>query len=115
MGCTVIPMINLPFHLQTDYMNNSSFNKGLGLTALGSFWWGVIGVIYFEHISYIGFIEVVLHRAILTSLFLILTTFFFSKWDIFYKIISNTKNLITLFLVLLIRLSGSMPFHLIKL
>ena len=78
-------------------MNNSAFNKGLGLTALGSFWWGVIGVIYFEYISYIGFIEVVLHRAIWTSLFLILTTFYFSKWDIFFKIISNTKNLITLF------------------
>ena len=78
-------------------MNNSAFNKGLGLTALGSFWWGVIGVIYFEYISYIGFIEVVLHRAIWTSLFLILTTFYFSKWDIFYKTISNTKNLITLF------------------
>ena len=78
-------------------MNNSAFNKGLGLAALGSFWWGVIGVIYFAYISYIGFIEVVLHRAIWTSLFLILTTFYFSKWDIFYKTISNTKNLITLF------------------
>jgi chloramphenicol-sensitive protein RarD len=78
-------------------MNNSTFNKGLGLTALGSFWWGVIGVIYFEYISYIGYVEVVLHRVIWTSLFLIMTTAYFSKWDIFIKIISNTKNLITLF------------------
>ena len=78
-------------------MNNSTFSKGLGLTALGSFWWGVIGVIYFEYISYIGYVEVILHRVIWTSLFLIITTAYFSKWDIFIKIISNTKNLITLF------------------
>jgi chloramphenicol-sensitive protein RarD len=79
-------------------MNNSTFNKGLGLTALGSFWWGVIGVIYFEYISYIGYVEVILHRVMWTSLFLILTTAYFSKWDIFVKIISNAKNLITLFI-----------------
>ena len=78
-------------------MNNSEFNKGLGLTALGSFWWGVFGVIYFEYVSYIGHIEVVLHRTIWTSLFLILTTFYFSKWSIFFEIINNAKNLITLF------------------
>ncbi|MDC1366196.1 EamA family transporter RarD [Pelagibacterales bacterium] len=78
-------------------MNDSKFNKGLGLTALGSFWWGVIGVIYFEYISYIGYVEVVLHRVIWTSFFLIITTAYFSKWDIFIEIIGNTKNLITLF------------------
>ena len=49
-------------------MNSSEFNRGLGLTALGSFWWGVIGVIYFEYISYIGYVEVVLHRVIWLSL-----------------------------------------------
>jgi len=78
-------------------MNSSEFNRGLGLTALGSFWWGVIAVIYFEYISYIGHIEVVLHRVMWTSLLLIITTSYFSKWNIFFKIISNTKNLITLF------------------
>ena len=83
--------------MQIIYTNNSTFSKGLGLTALGSFWWGVIGVIYFEYISYIGYVEVILHRVIWTSLFLIITTAYFSKWDIFIKIISNTKNLITLF------------------
>ena len=25
------------------FMRNKDFNKGLALTALGSFWWGVIG------------------------------------------------------------------------
>ena len=78
-------------------MNSTDFNKGLMLTALGSLWWGVLGVIYFEFVSYIGHIEVVLHRTIWTSLFLILTTFYFTKWTIFLEIIRNTKNLITLF------------------
>ena len=78
-------------------MNSTDFNKGLMLTALGSLWWGVLGVIYFEFVSYIGHIEVVLHRTIWTSLFLILTTFYFTKWTIFFETIRNTKNLITLF------------------
>ena len=78
-------------------MDSNDFNRGITLTALGSFWWGVIGVVYFEYISFIGHIEAVLHRCIWTSLFLIITTFYFSKWDIFFKIIGNTKNLITLF------------------
>ena len=78
-------------------MNSADFNRGLGLTALGSFWWGVFGVIYFEYVSYIGHIEVVLHRTIWTSLFLILTTFYFTKWTIFFETIRNIKNLITLF------------------
>ena len=39
-------------------MKNNKFNKGIILTALGSFWWGVIGVIYFKFISYTGSIEV---------------------------------------------------------
>ena len=78
-------------------MNSTDFNKGLMLTALGSLWWGVLGVIYFEFVSYIGHIEVVLHRTIWTSLFLILTTFYFTKWAIFLETIRNIKNLITLF------------------
>ena len=78
-------------------MNSADFNKGIGLSALGSFWWGILGVIYFEYVSYAGHIEVVLHRAMWTSLFLILITFYFSKWSIFFKIINDSKNLITLF------------------
>ena len=78
-------------------MNSADFKRGIGVTALGSFWWGVLGVIYFEYVSYVGHIEVVLHRTMWTSLFLILTTFYFSKWGIFFKIISDIKNLIILF------------------
>ena len=45
-------------------MKNLKFNKGITLTAVGSFWWGVIGVIYFKYISFAGPIEVVIHRCI---------------------------------------------------
>ena len=78
-------------------MKNSNFNKGLTLTALGSFWWGVLGVIYFKYISFAGHIEVVIHRTVWTSLTLIISTFYFSKWNIFFDIVKNFKNLLTLF------------------
>ena len=73
------------------------FNKGLLLTSLGSFWWGFIGVLYFEYVSFIGHIELVVHRCLWTAIMLILTTTFLSKWNVFFKIISNKKNLIALF------------------
>ena len=78
-------------------MNNKNFNKGITLTALGSFWWGVIGVIYFKYISFAGSIEVVIHRCVWTSVILIASTFYFSKWDIFFKILTNKNKLIWLF------------------
>ena len=74
------------------------YNKGLLLTSLGSFWWGFIGVIYFEYISFIGHVELVVHRCIWTAVMLIITTTFFSKWKIFFKILKNKKNLIGLFI-----------------
>ena len=78
-------------------MKNQNFNKGITFTALGSFWWGVIGVIYFKFISFAGSIEVVIHRCVWTSVFLIITTFYFSKWNIFFVIIANKEKLVWLF------------------
>ena len=78
-------------------MKNKEFNKGITLTALGSFWWGVIGVIYFKYITFTGSIEVVIHRCIWTSVVLIISTFYFSKWNIFFKIIINKEKLVWLF------------------
>ena len=69
------------------------FNKGLILTSLGSFWWGFIGVIYFQYVSFIGHVELVVHRCLWTAVMLIFTTTFFSKWKIFYNVISLKKNL----------------------
>tara|TARA_B100000965_G_scaffold51846_1_gene38552 strand:- start:1013 stop:1891 length:879 start_codon:yes stop_codon:yes gene_type:complete len=74
------------------------FNKGLLLAGFGSFWWGFLGVIYFKYIAYIGHIELVVHRCLWTTFTLILTTFFFSKWEIFFSIIKNKKILLNLFL-----------------
>ncbi len=77
---------------------NKEFNKGLLLAGFGSFWWGFFGVIYFKYISYIGHIELVVHRCLWTAFTLILTTFFFSKWNVFFKIVKNKSNLIYLFI-----------------
>ena len=75
---------------------NSKFNKGLLLTSLGSFWWGFIGVIYFEYVAFIGHVELVVHRCLWTAVMLILTTTFLSKWSIFLKEITNKKKLLAL-------------------
>ena len=83
---------------------NANFNKGLLLTSLGSFWWGFIGVIYFQYVSFIGHVELVVHRCLWTTLMLILTTTFISKWKIFIEIALNKKNLIYLLI------SGSLIF-----
>jgi len=77
---------------------NKEFNKGLLLAGFGSFWWGFFGVLYFKYIAFIGYIELVVHRCLWTTFTLILTTFFFSKWNIFFKTIKDRKNLIFLFL-----------------
>ena len=76
---------------------NKEFNKGLLLAGFGSFWWGFFGVLYFKYITYIGHIELVVHRCIWTTFTLIITTFLFSKWNIFFKIIKNKRNLVYLF------------------
>ena len=77
---------------------NQQFNRGLFLTSLGSFWWGFIGVIYFEYVSFIGLVELVVHRCLWTAIMLVITTTFLSKWKIFIKEIKNKKKLIALFI-----------------
>jgi chloramphenicol-sensitive protein RarD len=74
------------------------FNKGVLLTSLGSFWWGFIGVLYFEYVSFIGHVELVVHRCIWTAIMLILTTSFFSKWNVFKKAFLDKKKIFALFL-----------------
>ena len=68
------------------------FNKGLLLTSLGSFWWGFIGVIYFEYVSFIGHIELVVHRSLWTAVMLFFTTSFLFKWKSFFKACSDKKK-----------------------
>ena len=76
----------------------NNFSKGLILTSLGSFWWGFIGVIYFESVSFIGHTELVVHRCLWTAIMLILTTTFLSKWKKFINEVKDKKKLIALFL-----------------
>ena len=78
-------------------MKITNFKKGLLSAGLGSFWWGILGVFYFKYFSFIGHLELVIHRCLWTSLVLILTTIYFSKWDLFLKTIKNLKNIFILF------------------
>ena len=71
--------------------------KGSLLTIGASLWWGIIGVIYFKFVSYASPIELVVHRTIWTAFLLIATTFLFSKWKVFFKVLKNIKTLILLF------------------
>jgi chloramphenicol-sensitive protein RarD len=78
-------------------MKITNFKKGLLSTGLGSFWWGILGVFYFKYFSFIGHLELVIHRCLWTSLVLVLTTIYFSKWDLFLKTVKNLKNIFILF------------------
>ena len=76
---------------------NNNFNKGIFLTAAGSIWWGLIGVIYFKYIAFAGHIEVVIHRSLWTTVMLVITSILFSKINNIKKVFRNKKNLIILF------------------
>ena len=76
---------------------NNNFNKGIFLTATGSFWWGLIGVIYFKYIAFAGHIEVVIHRSLWTTVMLITTSILFSRIGKIKKIITSKKKIIILF------------------
>ena len=77
-------------------MKITNFNKGILSSSLGSFWWGFIGTYYFQYITFIGTIEVVVHRCIWTTLILLITTTFFNKWHLLKKIIFDKKKLLIL-------------------
>ena len=76
---------------------NNNFNKGILLTAAGSFWWGFIGVIYFKYIAFAGHIEVVIHRCLWTTVMLVLTSIIFSKLNKIKSVIEDKKNIFILF------------------
>ena len=77
-------------------MKKNNLNGSI-LTIGASLWWGIIGVIYFKFVSYANPIELVVHRTIWTVFLLIITTFIFSKWKVFFKILKDIKTLILLF------------------
>ena len=79
-------------------MKITDFNKGIISSSLGSFWWGFLGTYYFQYITFVGTIEVVVHRCIWTTLMLLITTIFFKKWHLFKKYIFDKKKLLILFI-----------------
>ena len=77
-------------------MKKKNFDGAL-LTVGASLWWGIIGVIYFKFVAFASPVELVIHRTIWTAFLLIITTFLFSKWKIFFNVLKNTKKTILLF------------------
>ena len=77
-------------------MKITNFNKGIISSSLGSFWWGVLGTYYFQYISFVGTLEVVVHRCVWTTLILLITTTIFNKWIFLKEIILNKKKIINI-------------------
>ena len=73
------------------------FNKGIIYASLGSFWWGVIGVLYFKFISYVNPFEVVSHRVIWTFVSLLITIFISGKIKILISTFKDKKKVTLLF------------------
>ena len=73
------------------------FNKGIIYASLGSFWWGVIGVLYFKFISYVNPFEVVSHRVIWTVVSLFITIFISGKIKILISTFKDKKKVTLLF------------------
>ena len=67
--------------------------KGSIYTIGASLWWGVIGVLYFNFVSFASALELTIHRTIWTSLLLVITTSYFSKWNEFNIIIKKRINI----------------------
>jgi chloramphenicol-sensitive protein RarD len=72
--------------------------KGIISSALGSLWWGVIGVLYFKSVSFVSPLELTVHRTIWTAFLLFFTISIYSKWKDIFNILKNIK--ITLLLIL---------------
>ena len=77
-------------------MNKNTFN-GVLLSAAGSLWWGVVGVLYFKSVSFVGAVELVVHRTIWTAFLLLFTISLYSKWDGIFLILKNIKKTLILF------------------
>tara|TARA_Y100001970_G_scaffold291748_1_gene430145 strand:- start:112 stop:990 length:879 start_codon:yes stop_codon:yes gene_type:complete len=83
-------------------MKVSNFTKGIISSSTGSFFWGFLGTIYFQYITFIGVFEVVVHRSIWTCVILLITTSLFKKWNIFKKVFINKKKIFFLIITSLL-------------
>ncbi len=87
-------------------MKITKFNKGIISSSTGSLWWGFLGVYYFQYITFVGTLEVVIHRCIWTTLILLITTFFFNKWKLVKNVFLNKKKIFILFVCSLLIFSN---------
>ena len=76
----------------------TEFNKGIISTFVGSFWWGVIGVLYFKYISFVNPLEVVSHRVLWTIFFLFFFIIFKERLNLILLILKDKKKTFLLFL-----------------
>ena len=83
-------------------MKLTKFSKGIISSSSGSFFWGFLGTIYFQYISFIGVFEIVAHRSFWTCVILLVTTSLFKKWKLFKKSLYNKKNILVLFITSLL-------------
>lgn len=78
--------------MKKQYLTGSAY------TVFASLWWGIIGVLYFNFVSFANPIEITIHRTIWTAFLLIITTSYFKKWDEFFLIIKKKQNIFFLFI-----------------
>ena len=78
-------------------MKKNNLKKGITYTTISSLWWGILGTIFFQYISYAGTIEIVIHRTFWTCVILFLTTLYLNKIIILKKILFNRSNALILF------------------
>jgi len=83
-------------------MKLTKFSKGIISSSSGSFFWGFLGTVYFQYISFIGIFEIVAHRSFWTCVILLITTSLFKKWKLFKKSLYNKKNILVLFITSLL-------------
>ena len=76
----------------------TEFNKGIISTFAGSFWWGVIGVLYFKYISFVNPLEVVSHRVLWTIFFFFFFIIFKKRFNFVLLILKDKKKTFLLFL-----------------
>jgi len=78
-------------------MSKKTLN-GILYSGIGSFWWGVIGVLYFKSVSFISPLELTIHRTVWTTFLLIFSISIYSRWNKVLDIFKNTEK--TLLLIL---------------
>ena len=79
-------------------MNKKNIINGILFSAAASLFWGVLGVLYFKSVAFVGPLELVIHRTIWTAFLLFFTTSFYSKWNEFFLVLKNKKKILMLVL-----------------